>query len=196
MELNSSLESDLSLKSASSSSDQAVWNAPEQTPATIAGTGFSHGEDSGDSISNSLEKTGSGTVTPNADRSGSDRGQSSNQTPSRRSTSIPTPAPTPIPTPEPTPAPTPEFMPETFSCIACPPPAHYPRSAHLAAVGGSVQLRVDVSPEGWVMSATIAASSGSAELDQEAIVTVQNWQFTATAAGRYGVPVYVDFELE
>ena len=114
----------------------------------------------------------------------------------RTSAPIPTPAPTPIPTPEPTPAPTPEFIPETFSCIACPPPAHYPRGAHLAAVGGSVQLRVDVSPEGWVMSATIAASSGSAELDQEAIVTVQNWQFTATAAGRYGVPVYVDFQLE
>jgi TonB family protein len=45
------------------------------------------------------------------------------------------------------------------------------------------------------VSAALGSSSGSPDLDQAAIATVQTWQFTATGDGRWGVPVYVDFEL-
>jgi len=94
--------------------------------------------------------------------------------------------PTPIPTPPPTP--------EVFQCVACPRPA-YPSEARRSAHSGSVQVIVDVSPSGAVLSAALGSSSGSPDLDQAAMSTVQTWQFTPTADGRWGVPVYVDFQL-
>lgn len=105
------------------------------------------------------------------------------------------PKPTATPTPIPSPEPTPEPPPEEFICIACPPPPRYPHSAHLAAINGTVQVIINVDRQGFVTTANLGASSGSAELDNAAIATVRNWQFTPTRSGRYGVPVYVDFEL-
>jgi TonB family protein len=122
-------------------------------------------------------------------------GQRSGSTPSLRPiapTSNPTP--TPVPTPAPTPVPTPPPAPEVFECVACPRPA-YPAQARRSGHSGSVQVILDVSPSGSVVSAALGSSSGSPDLDQAAIATVQTWQFTATGDGRWGVPVYVDFEL-
>jgi TonB family protein len=113
-----------------------------------------------------------------------------------KATPIPTPPPTPIHTPIPTPVPTPPPAPEVFQCLVCPPPSHYPQQARLSAHSGSVQVIVDVHPEGYVIAAQLGSSSGSGILDQAAIETVQTWQFTTTANGRSGVPVYVDFKLE
>jgi TonB family protein len=127
--------------------------------------------------------TGSGTGSGRGSATGSGQGHPS----------TPLAAPTPILTP--TPIPTPEPPPENFACIACPPPPRYPHSAHLAAINGSVQVIIDVDRQGFVTAADLGTSSGSAELDNAAIVTVRNWQFTPTRAGRYGIPVYVDFEL-
>ena len=113
--------------------------------------------------------------------------------------SVQTPAPTPMPTPPPTPVPTPPPAPpppapEVFECVACPRPA-YPAQARRSGYSGSVQVIVDVAPSGAIVSASLGSSSGSPDLDQAAIDTVQTWQFTTTADGRWGVPVYVDFEL-
>ncbi|MFZ9737297.1 MAG: TonB family protein [Prochlorotrichaceae cyanobacterium] len=113
-----------------------------------------------------------------------------------KATPIPTPPPTPVPTPIPTPVPTPPPAPEVFQCLVCPPPSHYPQEARLSAHSGSVQVIIDVHPEGYVLSAQLGSSSGSGILDQAALDTVQTWQFTTTANGRSGIPVYVDFKLE
>jgi len=143
------------------------------------------------SIVGRSEQTGTGASAPESgqgsdidSRIGSGQGQPS-------SSPKPTATPTPIPSPEPTPEP----PPEEFICIACPPPPRYPHRAHLDAINGTVQVIINVDRQGFVTTANLGASSGSAELDNAAIATVRNWQFTPTRSGRYGVPVYLDFEL-
>ena len=149
------------------------------------------------SIAGRSEQTGTGASAPGSGRgssidSGIGSGIGSGQ---GQPSSNPKPTPTAISTPVPTPIPTPEPTPEEFTCIACPPPPRYPHSAHLAAINGTVQVIINVDRQGFVTTANLGASSGSAELDNAAIATVRNWQFTPTRSGRYGVPVYVDFEL-
>jgi periplasmic protein TonB len=53
----------------------------------------------------------------------------------------------------------------------------YPQDAWLARIQGRVVLRVLVEPSGQVSSVLVHASSGSASLDDSALMTVRTWRF-------------------
>lgn len=175
--------------------DSSFTAFPEADPESFAGSKTlqesgnpsASGSQNYQSAGRGLEESGG----LSGDSKGSGSGGSGSRPPAVRTP--PTPVPTPMPTPVPTPMPTP--VPEVFQCLSCPRPT-YPRAAHQNAHSGSVQVIIDVAPSGAVLSAALGSSSGSPELDQAALGTVQTWQFTPTADGRWGVPVYVDFVLE
>jgi periplasmic protein TonB len=62
--------------------------------------------------------------------------------------------------------------------VACPvrPPASYPEASRRAGDTGVVIVRVELSEAGRVDRATIAASSGHAELDRAALEAVRGWR--------------------
>jgi protein TonB len=69
---------------------------------------------------------------------------------------------------------------------AIPPPA-YPQAARRRGEQGRVLVRVQVSPDGSPAAVSVAASSGSASLDDAALAAVRAARFTP--ATRNGTPV-------
>ncbi|MGY0504531.1 energy transducer TonB [Luteimonas sp. e5] len=75
------------------------------------------------------------------------------------------------------------------------PAPKYPRSALRAGIGGSVQLQIDVGPDGVPTSVSIVQGSGNRELDRAAIEAARRWRFRPAMAngqptvGRVTVPI-------
>lgn len=67
-------------------------------------------------------------------------------------------------------------------------PPHYPQKAAKLGAEGTVQLVVRVAPNGQALGVAIAASSGNADLDQEARRAVELWHFRPARAGGSAVP--------
>ena len=103
-------------------------------------------------------------------------------------------------TPAPTrPAPTTSAPNRTAASIApvptSQPAPRYPRDALRAGIEGTVQVQVDVGPDGVPTSVALAAGSGSRELDRAALDAVRRWRFRPAMAngqptvGRVTVPI-------
>lgn len=85
----------------------------------------------------------------------------------------------------PTAAPAALFVPPQFSVRTEP---AYPDRARRAGVEGRVTVRLHISAGGEVLSAQIAASSGSASLDTAALQAAQASQFTPARLGEGFIP--------
>lgn len=70
--------------------------------------------------------------------------------------------------------------------VRTPPPA-YPEALGCDGVGGRVDLRITIDPQGRVGGVKLQKSSGHAALDQTAIEAVRGWEFAAATRG--GQPV-------
>jgi TonB family protein len=68
----------------------------------------------------------------------------------------------------------------------------YPEAARLAGAQGDVVVRILISSEGTVSSATLVKSSGWKILDDISLVTIRRWRFDP--ARRRGVPVESEME--
>lgn len=110
----------------------------------------------------------------------------------------PRPAPTPT-APAPTrPTPAPSVANSTASSAPYPtsqPAPRYPRGALRAGVEGTVEVQVDVGPDGVPTSVALASGSGNRELDRAAMDAVRRWRFRPAMAngqptvGRVTVPI-------
>lgn len=75
------------------------------------------------------------------------------------------------------------------------PAPRYPRNALRSGIEGTVQVLVDVGPDGTPTSVSLAAGSGNRELDRAALDAVRRWRFTPAMAnglptvGRVTVPI-------
>ena len=75
------------------------------------------------------------------------------------------------------------------------PAPRYPRGALRSGIEGTVQVQVDVGPDGVPTSVALASGSGSRELDRAAMDAVRRWRFTPAMAngqpttGRVTVPI-------
>ena len=75
------------------------------------------------------------------------------------------------------------------------PAPRYPRNAVRAGIEGTVQVQVDVGPDGVPTSVALASGSGNRELDRAAIEAVRRWRFRPAMAngeptvGRVTVPI-------
>ena len=75
------------------------------------------------------------------------------------------------------------------------PAPRYPRNALRAGIEGTVQVQVDVGPDGVPTSVALASGSGSRELDRAAMEAVRRWRFRPAMAhgqptvGRVTVPI-------
>ncbi len=75
------------------------------------------------------------------------------------------------------------------------PEPRYPRAALRAAIGGTVQVQVDVGPDGVPTSVSLVQGSGNRELDRAALDAVRRWRFQPAMAngqpsvGRVTVPI-------
>lgn len=67
-------------------------------------------------------------------------------------------------------------------------PPHYPAKAAKIGAEGTVQLVVKVAPNGQALGVEVLASSGNADLDQEARRAVELWHFRPARAGGAAVP--------
>lgn len=86
-----------------------------------------------------------------------------------------TPPPAAAPAPRPEAAP-PAVADATPVPISSPAP-RYPRAALRRRQTGTVQVRVDVGPDGVPTSTSIVASSNSRDLDRAAVEAVRRWRF-------------------
>jgi len=68
------------------------------------------------------------------------------------------------------------------------PPPEYPAAALRAGIEGRVVIRVELTHEGRVATATLHKSSGQASLDAAALAAVRRWRFEPTA-GPTGKPL-------
>ncbi len=66
--------------------------------------------------------------------------------------------------------------------VSQPAPA-YPRSALRSGIGGTVNVSVDVGPDGVPTSVSIASGSGSRDLDRAALDAVRRWRFRPATVG-------------
>lgn len=65
------------------------------------------------------------------------------------------------------------------------PPPEYPEALGCDGIGGRVDLRITITPEGSVGNVALQKSSGRRELDEAAIAAVHTWEFApATRGGR------------
>ena len=75
------------------------------------------------------------------------------------------------------------------------PAPRYPRNALRAGIEGTVQVQVDVGPDGVPTSVALAAGSGNRELDRAAMDAVRRWRFRPAvvngqpSVGRVTVPI-------
>lgn len=75
------------------------------------------------------------------------------------------------------------------------PAPRYPRNALRAGAEGTVQVQVDVGPDGVPISVALASGSGNRELDRAALEAVRRWRFRPAIAngeptvGRVTVPI-------
>lgn len=75
------------------------------------------------------------------------------------------------------------------------PAPRYPRNALRAGIGGTVQVQVDVGPDGVPTSVALASGSGNRELDRAAMEAVRRWRFRPAmvngqpTVGRVTVPI-------
>lgn len=75
------------------------------------------------------------------------------------------------------------------------PAPHYPRTALRAGIEGTVQVQVDIGPDGVPTSVALASGSGHRELDRAAMDAVRRWRFRPAmangqpTAGRITVPI-------
>lgn len=82
------------------------------------------------------------------------------------------------------------------------PPPEYPASALRAGIEGRVVVRVELTRDGRVASATVHASSGHEALDEAALAAVRRWRFEpisegpARSTGARTVAVPVRFAIE
>lgn len=84
----------------------------------------------------------------------------------------------------------------TVACRRCPKPS-YPRSALNAGAEGTVNIMVDINPDGAVTSASLVGSSGHASLDQAALSAVRSrWRFQPIRGGASGVVISVVMTIE
>lgn len=72
------------------------------------------------------------------------------------------------------------------------PPPHYPEFARRNGWEGSVMIRVRVSPEGRVISASVARPSRYAVLDKAAERAVKNWRFRPRTVGGIAVEAVIE----
>lgn len=84
------------------------------------------------------------------------------------------------------PAPPPLYLPPSVDAAGCPPPEYPIRASRLRHEGVTVLL-LRVGPDGGVLDASVADSSGHAELDEAAIEAARGWRLKP--ATRDGVPV-------
>lgn len=95
----------------------------------------------------------------------------------------PPPEATPVPPPAaPAPPPPPTAAPAASGRNSPPVPTHrpaphYPAQALRAGIGGLVQVRIYVGPDGIPTSVAVVRSSGSRELDRAAQRAARNWRF-------------------
>lgn len=98
------------------------------------------------------------------------------------------------------PAPTARPAPATSTASSSPVPTsqpapRYPRNALRAGIEGTVQVQVDVGPDGVPTSVALASGSGNRELDRAAMEAVRRWRFRPAMAngqatvGRVTVPI-------
>ncbi|MCT7952150.1 TonB family protein [Ancylothrix sp. C2] len=80
-------------------------------------------------------------------------------------------------------------------CVSCNKPA-YPISARRQKREGVVEVLLNIDPDGNVVDASIATSSGHEDFDQAAINTVRNWKFSSSESGVQGKIVAVRFDLD
>lgn len=65
------------------------------------------------------------------------------------------------------------------------PPPEYPEALGCDGVGGRVDLRITITPDGRVGAVKLQKSSGQAQLDEAAVAAVRGWEFRpATRAGK------------
>lgn len=65
------------------------------------------------------------------------------------------------------------------------PPPDYPEALGCEGIGGRVDLRITITPQGGVGTVALQRSSGQPLLDEAAIAAVRTWEFTpATRGGR------------
>lgn len=95
--------------------------------------------------------------------------------PAPEAASVPPPA-TPAPPPPPTAAPAASGRNSPPVPTHRPAP-HYPAQALRAGIGGLVQVRIYVGPDGIPTSVAVVRSSGSRELDRAAQRAARNWRF-------------------
>lgn len=108
-------------------------------------------------------------------------------------------APPPAAAPAPRPGPAPSAVADSNPVPTSSPAPRYPPSALRRRETGTVQVRVDVGPDGVPTSTSIVASSNSRALDRAAADAVRRWRFRpAQADGRPvagSVVVPISFEL-
>ena len=66
----------------------------------------------------------------------------------------------------------------------------YPSRALRRGHGGTVQLKILVSPDGSAKTVTVVSSSGYSELDQAAVETVRKWHFEPAHRGDQPIAGY------
>ena len=65
------------------------------------------------------------------------------------------------------------------------PPPDYPEALGCDGIGGRVDLRITITPQGGVGAVALQKSSGQPQLDEAAIAAVRTWEFApATRGGR------------
>lgn len=65
------------------------------------------------------------------------------------------------------------------------PPPDYPEALGCDGIGGRVDLRITITPQGGVGRVALQKSSGQPQLDEAAIAAVRTWEFApATRGGR------------
>lgn len=67
------------------------------------------------------------------------------------------------------------------------PPPDYPEALACEGIGGRVDLRVTITPQGGVGDVRVQRSSRNAQLDQAAVAAVRGWEFAPATRG--GTPV-------